>query len=385
MANSLSSVLPTIYLAADKVCREMTGFIPASFRNSSAKRAAKNQTITYPVVPAMTAADITPAATSSSGTDQTIGSGSMSIAKSRKVSFNWTGEETLALRNGDDPQGQNILRDQFAQAMRTLVNEIEFDLWTAAYKASSRAYGTAGTTPFATAGDMADFAGVARILDDNGAPGNDRHLVVSSAALANLRGKQSVLFKANEAGDSGAFLRSGAVGQVMGLDIRNSYPISQVTKGSGSGYLINMAGNLPVGETDVTVDTGSGTILAGDIVTFAGTSDKYVVNSALAANVFSIGNPGSLVLEADNDAITVGSNYVPNIAFVRNALHLITRAPASPEGGDVADDVTIVTDPKTGIGFEIALYRQYRQVSYEVGIAWGVKAVKSEFIATLLG
>lgn len=385
MANSLSSVLPTIYLAADRVCREMTGFIPASFRNSGAQRAAKDQTITYPIVPAMTAADITPAAASSTGTDQTIGAGSMSISKSRKVSFHWTGEQTLSLRNGDDPQGQNILRDQFAQAMRTLVNEVENDLWLAAYKAASRAFGTAGTTPFATAGDMSDFAGVARILDDNGAPATDRHLVVSSAALANLRGKQSILFKANEAGDGGAFLRTGAIGEVMGFDIHNSYPIAQVIKGTGAGYLINMAGNLLVGGTDVTVDTGTGTILAGDIVTFAGTADKYVVNSALAANVFSIGKPGSLAIEADNDAVTVGGNYTPNVAFVRDALHLITRAPAEPEGGDSAVDATIVTDPKTGLAFEVRLYKQYRQVSFEVGLAWGVKAVKSEFIATLIG
>lgn len=385
MANNLNSVLPTIYLAADKICREMTGFIPASFRNSSAQRAAKDQTITYPIVPAMTAADISPGATSSSGTDQTIGAGSMSISKSRKVSFHWTGEQTLSLRNGDDPQGQNILRDQFAQAMRTLVNEIENDLWLAAYKASSRGYGTAATTPFATAGDMTDFSGVARILDDNGAPASDRHLVVSSAALANLRGKQSILFKANEAGDGGAFLRSGAVGEVMGFDIHNSFPIGTHTKGTGAGYLINMAGTLLAGGTDVTVDTGTGTVLAGDVVTFAGTTDKYIVNAALAANVLSIGKPGSLVVEADNDAITVGNSYVPNVAFVRDALHLITRAPAEPEGGDSAEDATIIVDPKTGLAFEVRLYKQYRQVSYEVGIAWGVEAVKSEYIATLLG
>lgn len=383
MANTLTAILPTIYEAADVISRELTGFIPAVFRNSSAARAAKDQSITYPIVAAMTAADITPAATSSSGTDQTVGSGTMTISKSRKVSFNWTGEEQTALRNGDVPQGQNVLRDQFVQAMRTLVNEVESDLWLAAYKGSSRGYGTAGTTPFATAGDLTDFAGVLQILEDNGCPAGDRHLVVGSAAMAKLRGVQSVLFKVNESG-SEELLRRGTIGMVEGLQLHNSYPITTHTKGTGASYLINDA-SASVGDTTVTIDTGSGTILAGDIITIAGTSHKYVVNTALASTTFTIGTPGLRAAEADNDAVTVGNNYTPNVAFDRNAIHLITRAPAMPAGGDTADDVMEVTDPQTGLAFQVALYRQYRQISYEVGLAWGVKAVKSDHIATLLG
>ncbi len=382
MANTLTSILPVIYEAADIVSRELTGFIPASYRNSSAERAAVDQTITYPIVPAMTAANITPAATSPAGTDQTQGAGTMTISKSRMVSFNWTGEEQRSLSNGDRPQFNTVFRDQFAQGMRTLVNEVEADLWAAAYKGSSRGYGTAGTTPFGTAGNLTDFAGVRQILDDNGAPQTDLHLVVGSAAMANLRGVQSVLFKVNEAGTDD-LLRRGSVGEVMGLMIHNSYPITTHTKGTGASYLLN--GALSVGSTSITVDTGSGTVLAGDVVTFAGTSDKYIVNTALSGGVFTIGGPGSRAIEADNDAVTVGNNYVPNVAFHRNALHLVTRAPAMPAGGDSADDVIEVTDERTGLAFQVALYRQYRQVSYQVGLAWGVEAVKPAHIATLLG
>jgi hypothetical protein len=382
MANSLTAVLPSIQQAADMVAREYVGFIGGVYRNSSAERAGLNDTITYDVVPAMTAADITPAATSSSGTDQTIGSGTMSISKSRKVSFHWTGEQQKTMSNSALQGG--ILQRQFEQAFRTLTNEVESDLWNAAYKGASRAAGTAGTTPFATAADLSELAAVARILDDNGTPPNDRHLVIGSAAMANLRGKQSNLFKVNEAG-SEDLLRNGRIGRLEGFDVHYSYPVTSVTKGTGSGYLINMAGTLLVGGTAVTVDTGTGTILAGDIVTFAGTSHKYVVNSALASNVFSIGKPGSLAIEADNDAITVGNDYTPNVAFHKDAIHLITRAPAMPMGGDSADDVIEVTDSFSGLTFQVALYRQYRQVSFEVGLAWGTKAVKSEFIATMIG
>ena len=44
-----------------------------------------------------------------------------------------------------------------------------------------------------------------------------------------------------------------------------------------------------------------------------------------------------------------------------------------------------MTDPRSGISFEIAVYKQYRQVQYEISVAWGVKAKKTEHIGILLG
>jgi hypothetical protein len=378
LANTLTGLVPTIYESLDVVSRELIGAVGAVTRDTQAAQAAVGQTVRSPVVPTMTAADITPAATSSSGTDRSLSFVDLSIQASRKVSFNLTGEQELSL-------GQNngsVARDSFAQAFRTLGNEIESAL-AALYVSASRAYGTAATTPFGTAADLSDFAQILKILDDNGAPRMDRQMVLGTAAMANLRGKQSVLFKANEAGTD-ELLRNGIVGRVQGFDIRDSAGVKAVTKGTGASYLVNSAA-LAVGSTTIPADTGSGTILAGDVVTFAGDTNKYVVATALAAGSFTIAAPGLLTAVADNSAITVGGSYTANLAFTRNAFVLATRTPAVPTGGDAADDRTIVTDPVSGLAFEVALYRQYRQVSIECGIAYGVKAVKPEHAVILLG
>lgn len=380
MANTLTDLIPDMIEARDQVSREMTGMIPAVTRDAQVARAAVGQEVLVPVTREHTAADTTPGVTAPDTGDTNVDNVPVTISKSRHVPVRFNGEETRGLQNSG--VFSSIMADRFYQAMRTLSNEIENDLWLAGYKASSRGYGTAGTAPFGTAGDLSDFAGAARILDENGCPKVDRQMVLGHAAIANLRGKQSVLFKVNEAGTAD-MLREGMTDRVQGFALRHSDPIGVHTKGTGTSYQLSAAG--AVGDTAISADTGSGTLLAGDVVTFAGTSDKYIANTALSGGSFTIGKPGLLAIEADNDAITIGNNYTPNLAFSRSAILLASRAPATPEGGDAASDVYQMTDPISGLVFEFALYKQFMQNVIHVRLAWGTKAIKSAHIATLLG
>lgn len=383
MANTLTGIIPTLYEALNVVSREMVGFIPAVRTDSNAERAALNQTVRVPIGEAGELETITPGATPASSGDTTVGYADVVITNAKAAPIRWSGEEVRAV--GTNGTYNRVLADQFADGMRKLVNAIESDIAVAVKKGASRAYGAAGTAPFGTAGDLADFAGVAKILDDNGCPTTDRQLVIGSSAMANLRGKQSVLFKVNEAG-SNDMLRNGITDRVQGFALRNSGGIAIHTKGTGASYVTNSTTTNAVGDTVIPADTGSGTILAGDIVTFADEGgNKYVVNGALTGGSFAIGNPGLLNAVADGKAVTVGDNYTPNAAFSRSAVVLAVRAPALPDGGDAADDRMTIVDPVTGLTFEISVYRQYRQVKYEVAMVWGVGVIKAEHVALLIG
>jgi hypothetical protein len=373
-ANTLTNLIPTIYKAADIVSREMVGMIPAVTLHPGAEAIAKDQPVRFQIVPSMTSIDVTPAAATPDPAGQNIGSDTMTIDKSKAVLFPWTGEESLSIRD----QYGKTLQDQFAQAFRTLTNEMESDL-TALYVHASRAYGTAGTAPFGST--LADSAQALKILQDNGAPMSDLQMVLNTAGGAALR-TLGQLTKANEAGNDD-MLRRGVLLNQHGFAIRESVQFGLHTKGGGAGYLA--AALEPIGETSLAVDTGTGTVLAGDILTAAGDTNKYVVGTALAGGIIGINENGLRQALPDTTALTVGNNYTPNMFFDRSAIHLLTRTPAMPEGGDLADDRILVTDPISGLTFSVAIYRQYHQVSYEVSIAWGVKAVKSEHIGLILG
>jgi hypothetical protein len=378
MPNTLTGLIPDLYEAVDVVSRELTGFIPSVTMDAQAARAALGEQVVSPVAPASSASDVTPGVTSPDDGDQTIGNEKITISKSRRVPVRWNGEQSLGVNHG--PGRANIMRDQFAQAMRTLVNEIEADL-AGLYVRSSRAYGAAGTTPFAA--DLSDPAQVRKILADNGAPLSDLQLVINTSAGANLR-TLAQLTKANEAGGSD-LLRRGVLLDIHGFAIRESAQVKQHAKGTGAGYLINnVAGYLP-GDTDLAVDTGSGTILAGDVITLNGDSNQYVVGTALAAGSLSLNQPGLMAAAADNAALTLSNSFAANMAFARSAIQLATRAPAVPDEGDLAADRTTITDPQSGLTFEVAMYPQYRQVQYEVSIAWGVACNKPEHCALLMG
>ncbi len=387
MANTLTGLIPTINAALDVVSRELIGFIPNVMRDATAESGAVGQTVRSPVVPAGTLEDITPGATPADSGDQTIGYVDLSITKSKAYPIRWTGEEQKSITK--DGIINVVLAGQFAQGFRALANAVEVDL-AAQFINASRAYGTAGTTPFATAADMSDLSNANRILDENGAPATGRKMIVGGAARANLEGKHSELFKVNESGDAGALLRQRQMRTLMGFTMGWSAGIaSQAATAvvASPAYLTTVSGSLVVGTTTIPLNTGDGAHVQGEIISFAGDPNKYVIATGGAAGAHNVvlAAPGlRQQLETSVAATTVGG-YTANMFFSENALLLAARTPAMPEGGDDADDVTTVQDPVSGLVFQIALYRQYRRIKYEIGLAWGTKMVKTEHAGILLG
>jgi hypothetical protein len=380
MSNTFTSLVADVYSSLDTVSRELVGFIPAVTRDAKYERAAVGQVVRSFVAPASTASNITPAVTPPNDGDQTIGQVPLTISKAMRVPIRWNGEETRGLNNNGAGQ-KNIQRNQVAQAIRTLCNLIEVDLG-ALQSLASRASGSPATPLFAT--NLKDPANVRKILSDNGAPMSDLQMIIDTSSGAAMR-TLTQLTKANEAADV-SMLRQGMLLDIHGFAIRESAQVVQTPAvGTGTAYTTTAAG-FAVGTTSIPLITGSGTILAGDIVTFAGDTNQYVVATGIAApGTLVIAAPGlQKAMSAATKAVTILASANRSMAFARSAIVLAQRLPALPDGGDMAVDRTTVIDERSGLMFEIAAYAQYRQMQYEISCAWGTAMVKPEHCALLI-
>lgn len=380
MANVLTPFIPDLYQALDEVSRELVGFVPSVARNSSAARAAVGENVIVPISTALKSKDCSPAMQVPEPDEFSLDNVAITINKSKNVSFGLNGEEYQGLNNG---VGANqILAENFKQAIRTLVNEMEIDVAKEAALGASRAYGTAGTAPFAS--DLKDAAHIKKILDDNGAPSVGRSLIIDTNAGVNLRG----LTQLTNAGDAGTTmtLRQGELLPLFGLSIKESAGIYSGVAGTATGATVNVA---EAGATELTLKAGtSGNLKAGDYITLAGDTNQYLVMEDVAVsanNKIKIAKPGLRVAATDGAAVSVVASSVRNVAFTQNAIQLVTRAPALPGARDSAVDSYMLTDARSGMSFEVRVYSGYRKMRAEVAAAWGVKAIKPEHIAALLG
>ncbi len=365
MANSFPSLAPLLFAAAREVPRELTGVIGAVNTKFSDQGVAKGDTVTVPVSPVATLASFTASQTFTVGTDRTATSKVLTLNQEKVSSWNLTPEQERSLGNGGI--ADDVLQQTVKQHIRAHVNGMEAYVWGIARKAASRGTGTAATSPFAT--DQKPLADALKILLDNGAGNQDLSAIIDTVAGADLR-KVANLFKVSEAGD-GNMLRNGVLGRLYNFDIRESAAVAAVTKGTGASYTSNTAG-YAIGATAITLITGTGTILAGDVVTFAGDTNKYVVAADLAGGVVTLAEPGlKVALAGSAVALTVGATATQNVCLRRDAVVFAARPGLQPEGGGI-DQMTI-SDPVTGLSFLV-----YRKVGDGIA-SWYMRTVYDAF------
>lgn len=376
MANVFTALQPQLYGAAQDVSAEAFGVISAIAASFDDKGVAIGDKVRVPIAPPASTADYTPAMSASAGADATASNVEVEITANKQVSWHLTGEQLRSLQNGGT-DGEWV-RQMIAQGMRALRNEAEIACAAAVKQGASRAVGTAGTNPFASTIDIIPDA--RKVLLDNGAPMSDLQLVINSTAGTAAR-KLGIIQQAYQAG-SDAERRSGDLMRQFGFSIRESAGIATHTKGTGTSYVTS--GSTAVGVRDIALITGSGTVLAGDVVTFAAdANNKYVINTGVAAaGTITLGRPGARVTIATANAMTIGNSYSANLAFERNAVVGIMRPPVMPDNPLIQR--TLISD-QNGMTYLLVQIAGDGMATWRLHLAYGFKVVQGEHVAIVLG
>jgi len=378
--NSLTNLIPVLFAALQVVSRELVGFIPATSRNMTADNAAKGQTIRVPITPQTKNRDITPGKPPE-GDGTNFGFIDMAITKDRIAEpITWTGDEQLSVGS----QLNQMMVNQYAQAMRSLVNEVEADVClegAIGAVSAGNVYGVAGSTPFAT--NLVDLAAVRKIQDDKGTPKSDRHFIINTSTGMALRSLQ-MLTSAAHSGDT-SLLRQGVLGDLYGYAIRESGGFAPINPGTQTSLTISAA---PKGTKSIAVTALTGTLNIGAVILIAG--NYYTLTAPAIAGATTLNISPELKTEITGTVTaTILSEYLPNVAFSRDFIYLATRQPALPQqaskAGGTLLDVMALTDPVSGLTFQVCLFDRYRQIAVEIGLSWGVKAVNREHGLLLLG
>lgn len=376
MANTLTNIMPKILARGLMSLRErcvMPRLVNGDYASDAAR---KGTTIDVPIPTAISTRNVTPSNTPPAPVDGAPGLVQVTMS-------NWKQNDPIFLTDKELVQideNEHFIPMAVSEAIRSLAADVN----TSIHAEAEGVYGytgTAGTTPFGSS--VVDATGARRNLNQQLAPRSDRRGVLNHDAEANALALSA--FSDAEKVMSAVVKMEGELGRKFGIDWVADDHVRTHTAGTGTGYLVNNGAGYAIGSTTIAADTGSGTIIVGDIITFAGHSQTYVVTTALSAGSLAI-YPGLKAAVADDAAITLKATHVMNLAFHRDAFAFATRPlQGETEGYQLGSNIMTMQDPLTGLVLRLEVSRQHKQVVWEFDILWGAKLVRPELATRIAG
>jgi hypothetical protein len=267
---------------------------------------------------------------------------------------------------------RGIIPQQLGEAARSVANQIDTYLWGLALGAAGffGYTGVAGTTPFGTGLD--EFYDAMAQADAQLMPPEDRHVILNPRAKANAIAVPAVQ-NAAWRGSPEAF-RSGEIGEVLGAQWHMSQNVPVHTAGTWTNAGTTTGTNA-AGQNVVNLTGGTGSILAGNIVTFAGADTQtYVVTEATgtAPTTAIKVAPNLVTAKSSTEVVSVKASHRGNLLIQKYGL-AFAMAPlageAQVEGVSVAQAAWV--DADSGLALRLEVTRQHRQYQWAIDALYG--------------
>lgn len=383
MANTLTDLIPKLLAQGAMTLRQQCITPRLVNRDFDTIAAQKGSVINVPIPAAIAVADVTPANTPPGTTDMTLTTTPVSLTRWKEAAFYLSDKDKLEVEAG-------IIPMQAAEAIKALANEVDSYI-LGLYKYFYGYAGTAGTTPF---GDekTTDASALITQLNQQLAPMDDRHVVLDAFAQGkaiNVRAFQD----ASYGGGNGVLLK-GQMGEKLGASWWMNQNIPYHTAGTiTTGLIAKAATAQAVDDTSIVCTTAASTgacaLVEGDIITFAGHTQTYVVtaaatqasaNSDVTVNIY----PGLKTALAGSEAVTVKASHRVNLGFNKYAIAFASR-PLEQDSEGLGAPMQTVADPISGVVLRLEVRREYKRTRWSFDILYGAAVVRRELGARLAG
>lgn len=380
MAQDLSKVAPVLIsqgLMALRSYNVMPRLVNSDYQGEAVQ---KNATINVPIPSAVATTDVVPGPTAPQAGDSTPTDVPIVLDQWKEAAFYLTDKDLMQSMEGTIPM-------QASEAVKSLADTVNAYL-LGFYKEFYGFVGTPGTTPFAS--DVSAAALGRKVLNAQLCPKGDRRFVIDLDAEANAL--QLPLFQqANTAGTNRAQVE-GEIDRKMGMDWYSDQQMPTHIAGTQTGATVAKASTAQaIGDKDIIVTTAATTgalnLVKGDIITFAGDVQTYVVTAAVTAgagvdatiNIY----PGLKKALAGSEALSIKGNHVPNMIFHRDAITFATRPLAQVSHPSVI--MSQASDPVSGLSMRLQITREYQRTRFAYDMLFGGQVIRKEFGTRVAG
>mgnify|MGYP003142903100 CR=1 FL=1 len=371
MANTITNVVPKLVglmlpkLRAHSVMPRLVN------RNFDTLGAQPGSSIDVPIPPTITTAAVTPANAQPTTADITLSTVNVPLSSWNEAPFYMTDKDLMEVQ-GDKLPGV------VDAALASIVEKIDQDI----LEATMNGHGLADDQGGSVFDAIADVITPQKLLNKNKVARGNRFCVFDTDAEANLLAREQFT-----SGDyvTGFPFESGDVGlqQKMGMSWVMSQNVRSHAVGTGASYTVNNGDGYGVGDKVITVADGSGTMLAGDTISFAGGTYNYGVAS-LEGTTLTL-NQGLLETVADDVAISVidrNSTNTGNVAFHQDSVVFVSR-PFQASNAAIASQT--ISDPISGLSLRLEVTREYKRDRWSIDALYGTKVVRPEGVIKIIG
>jgi len=406
MANDLSNVMPKILARGLLSLRERCIMPRLVNGDYSAEAKQKGDTIDVPVPVAVAAVDVVPGIVPITAVDKTP-------TKVQVPLDNWKQNEPIHLTDAEILQidrDAHFLPMEMGEAIKGLAHAVNQSIIARYKEALMGVYGyvgTAGTTPFGSGVGVLSATNARTILNQQLCPLDSRRGVLNfdaegaAIALAEFADADKTM--------SALVKMEGEIGRKYGIDWAADDDVPTHTAGTiaatgtDAGRNAAAVGAFSAGVSIVNLDKGAstavtGTILRGDIISFAGHTQTYVVIDNAGVSVDGVYTfaadaltglkffPALKANVADDALCTVKATHKVNLIFHRDAFAFATRPLVDETSGlGLGNKIISMQDPQTGLVLRLEVSRQHKQTCWEFDILWGAKLVRPELAVRLAG